>query len=76
MGRLLVWAVSGTESVVISQASLVVTFEVEDSEDRQFRTGRFVSIGLVQTVWIELLKVKERTWCFRKEGFPFLAFFL
>jgi hypothetical protein len=54
----------------------VVAFEVEDSEDRQFRTGRFVTIGLVQTVWIEFLKVKERIRCFRKEYFPFLAFFL
>jgi hypothetical protein len=54
----------------------MVAFEVEDREDRQFRTGRFVSTGLVQTVWIELLKLKMRIWCFRKEGFPFLAFFL
>ena len=54
----------------------VVAFEVEYSEDRQFRTGTFVSIGLVEAVWVELFKVKELVARFSKESFAVLAFFL
>ena len=53
----------------------MVTFEVEDGKDRKFSTGCFVSIGLLKTAWIELLKVKKRLWCFR-EGFSLVALFL
>jgi hypothetical protein len=47
----------------------VVAFEVEDRENRKFRTGSFVSIGLLKAAWTELLQVKQYCWCFRKQGF-------
>jgi hypothetical protein len=58
------------------KSELVVAFEVKDGEDRWFRTGSFVSISLFKTGRIELLKVKEWWWCFRKEGFSLVALFL
>jgi hypothetical protein len=55
---------------------LVIAFEVEDRENRKFRTGSFVSIGLLKPVWAERLQVKQRRGCFRKQGFTLLALFL
>ena len=58
------------------ESQLVAAFEVEDSEDRQLCTADSVSIGLLKTVRIELLEMKKRFWCFRKQGFSMLALFL
>ena len=51
---------------------LVVAFEVEDCENRKFRTGSFVSIGPLKPVWAERLQVKQRCGYFRKQGFTLL----
>ena len=39
-------------------------------------TTSFVSIGLLKTVRIELLKLKKCFRCLRKQGFSLLALFL
>src|SRR5437868_4293289 len=50
-------------------------FQIKYGENRQLKASNFVSIGLVQTIWTELLKVKRRFWRFSKQGFTLLALF-
>ena len=50
-------------------------FEVKDGENREFQTGAFVPIGLMEAIRTEVLKMKERFWRFSEKGFPLLALF-
>ena len=50
-------------------------FEVEYGENRQFQTGTFVPIGLMEAIRTEVLQMKERFWRFSEKGFPLLALF-
>ena len=50
-------------------------FEVEYGENRQFQTGTFVPIGMMEAIRTEVLQMKERFWRFSEKGFPLLALF-
>jgi hypothetical protein len=52
------------------------SFEVEYGEYRQFQTGTFVPIGLMEAIRTEVLQMKERFWRLSEKGFPLLALFL
>jgi hypothetical protein len=51
-------------------------FQIEYGEYGQLQTGGFVSIGLMETIGTELLKMKRSIGCFSEEGLALLALFL
>ena len=54
----------------------MIPFKIEYHKSRKLQISRFISIGLVETVGTEFLKLKERFWRARKNAPPLVAFFL